>query len=83
MDPHIRAYRDRDLADQLNGDFPDGGNPQPGFGEDMGNSLRTARLYQKLEEKGDFATLDKAKHNEHFREFLLTNFEETDFGHDF
>ncbi len=46
-------------------------------------SMRISRLYQSLEEKGDFATLDKAKRNEHFREYLLTNFDEQEYGHDY
>lgn len=74
MDPHIRAYRDFDQnADQLYGNYQ----------EDMGVSMRTSRLYQSLEEKGDYATLDKAKRNEHFREYLLTNFDEQEYGHDY
>ena len=28
-------------------------------------------------------TLDKAKRNEHFREYLLTNFDEQEYGHDY
>lgn len=71
MDPHLRAYRDYDQPE---------GAP---YGEDMGTSIRISRLYQSLEEKGDFATLDKAKRNEHFRDFLLTNFEEQEYGHDY
>ena len=79
MDPHIRAYREFDqtaeqLYEQMPGEIP---------GEDIGMSMRISRLYQSLEEKGDFATLDKAKHNEQFRQFLLTNFEEQEYGHDY
>lgn len=82
MDPHIRAYRDYDQnADQPYGDFPNG--LPNGFGEDIGMSMRISRLYQSLEEKGDYATLDKAKRNEHFREYLLTNFDEQEYGHDY
>ncbi len=82
MDPHIRAYRDYDQnSDQPYGDFPNG-RPN-GFGEDIGMSMRISRLYQSLEEKGDYATLDKAKRNEHFREYLLTNFDEQEYGHDY
>lgn len=81
MDPHIRAYRE---DDQPNVDFPGGFmRPETDFDEDMGTSMRISRLYQSLEEKGDYATLDKAKRNEHFREFLLTNFEEQEYGHDY
>ena len=81
MDPHIRAFRE---DDQLYEDFPgDTMRPPESFGEDMGTSMRISRLYQSLEEKGDYATLDKAKRNEHFREFLLTNFEEQEYGHDY
>ncbi len=91
MDPHIRAYRDYDQnVDQAYGDYPDGrlGGPmrsgaEAGFGEDIGMSMRISRLYQSLEEKGDYATLDKAKRNEHFREYLLTNFDEQEYGHDY
>lgn len=73
MDPHLRAYREYDQPSD------DG----MGYGEDMGMSMRINRLYQSLEEKGDFATLDKAKRNEHFRDFLLTNFDEQEYGHDY
>ena len=91
MDPHIRAYRDYDQnADQSYRDFPDGrpndfmwSGMESGFGEDIGMSMRISRLYQSLEEKGDYATLDKAKRNEHFREYLLTNFDEQEYGHDY
>lgn len=91
MDPHIRAYREYDQsADQLYGDVPSG-RPgdfmrpglEAGYGEDIGMSMRISRLYQSLEEKGDYATLDKAKRNEHFREYLLTNFDEQEYGHDY
>ena len=91
MDPHIRAYRDYDQnADQPYGDSSDSrpngfmwSDIEPGFGEDIGMSMRISRLYQSLEEKGDYATLDKAKRNEHFREYLLTNFDEQEYGHDY
>ena len=71
MDPHIRAYREQNETYEV---FA---------GEDIGMSMRISRLYQSLEEKGDYATLDKAKRNEHFRDFLLTNFDEQEYGHDY
>ncbi len=83
MDPHIRAYREYDQQDdQIYGDLMRPGQ-ESGFGEDIGTSMRISRLYQSLEEKGDYATLDKAKKNEHFREYLLTNFDEQEYGHDY
>ena len=83
MDPHIRAYRESDQQDdQTSGDLKRPGM-ESGYGEDIGVSMRISRLYQSLEEKGDYATLDKAKKNEHFREYLLTNFDEQEYGHDY
>ena len=83
MDPHIRAYREYDQQDdQPYGDLMRPGQ-ESGYGEDIGMSMRISRLYQSLEEKGDYATLDKAKKNEHFREYLLTNFDEQEYGHDY
>lgn len=43
-----------------------------------GIDLRANRLFQSLEKAGRYAELDKAKRNEHYRAYLLENFEDTD-----
>ena len=95
MDPHIRAYRDDEYeAEEAFGrefgrDFAvDGrsfamdGQFVSMDGRDFAMEMKVSRLYQRLEERGEFAELDKAKRNEHYRAYLLTNFEEDDgFGY--
>ncbi|MBR5931771.1 MAG: hypothetical protein IKZ95_07080 [Lachnospiraceae bacterium] len=68
MDPHIRQYREMDQQ---------GDN---GYGTDMGSDLKAARLYDLLEQRGEFAELDKAKRNEHYREYLLENIDQLEDG---
>lgn len=65
MDPHISRFQD-------NNDFE-------GSMEDMMLARRAEKLYRTLSEKGEFAKLDKARHNEQYRNYLLQNFEDEDY----
>lgn len=51
----------------------------PGEGESMEERFKARRaeqMYQRLAEQGRFSEIDKAKHNEHYRDYLLENFED-------
>ena len=52
------------------------GRPE-GFGPNHSPEARKEeRLFSKLEAEGRFADIDKAKHNEQYKNYLLENFEE-------
>ena len=68
MDPHLRQYREMNQET---------GN---GYKFDPDVDHRCARLYELLEERGEYAELDKAKRNEHYRAFLLENLDQIEDG---
>lgn len=41
-----------------------------------GPANRSHQLFSKLEREGKYAEIDKAKHNEHYLNYLLENFED-------
>ena len=76
IDPHISgSYGNFDEGFD-EGPFGEGGY---GYGNmsmrTEGFDIRTNRLYQSLEKAGRYAELDKAKRNEHYRAYLLENFD--------
>ena len=68
MDPHLRQYREMNQETENEYEF------------DPGVDHRCARLYELLEQRGEYAELDKAKRNEHYREFLLENLDQLEDG---
>lgn len=48
-------------------------------GQDRFMEFRAEQMYRKLAEKGEFAEIDKAKHNSNYRNYLLSNFDEGDY----
>lgn len=82
MDPHIRGGRSHD--EQTDGNlYPEEEKAKEAvfgesFGTDVATKMRISRLYQRLEKRGEFAELDKAKRNTYYRNYLLANFEEED-----
>jgi len=58
-------------------------NETGGYGMNQGFDgvdMRVSRLYEALENKGEFAMLDKAKHNENYRNYLLENLDQLEDG---
>ncbi len=84
IDPHISGlYGNSDegfSGDGFGGPVGFGGRPfgAPGFGGEGGMDFRVNRLYQSLEKAGRYAELDKAKRNEHYRAYLLENFDDSE-----
>ena len=68
MDPHLRQYREMNQENSNGYEF------------DPGVDHRCSRLYELLEERGEYAELDKAKRNEHYRAFLLENLDQLEDG---
>ncbi len=54
------------------------GGYDEGFGGEGGMDFRANRLYESLEKAGRYAELDKAKRNEHYRAYLLENFDDSE-----
>lgn len=64
-----------------NGEFGGSGFDEfGGFGEMSGHDrfmeYRAEQMYRSLAEKGEFGEIDKAKHNENYRNYLLANYDE-------
>lgn len=71
IDPHVARIQAE------NNEQPDGFRMESGFDA---MDFRVNRLYQVLENKGEYAMLDKAKRNEHYRDYLLENIDELEDG---
>lgn len=72
MDPHIRGFGQNEYG---SGEETGG----PPFGEGGADIFRRGmqqRLYSRLMAEERYADLDKAKHNPHYLNYLLENYEE-------
>ncbi|MCQ2513312.1 MAG: hypothetical protein MJ092_08030 [Lachnospiraceae bacterium] len=85
IDPHISgSYGNFDEGFGVSGvsGYGEGFGGRPsgysGFGGEGGIDIRANRLYQSLEKAGRYAELDKAKRNEHYRAYLLENFDDSE-----
>ena len=77
IDPHVARMQSEYSEEGFGQERYEGFGMGQGF---EGMDFRVNRLYQILENKGDFAMLDKAKRNEHYRDYLLENLDELDDG---
>lgn len=81
-DPHVRRMLNieggfgNNFHEEQEGeeDFDDGG-------QEIFEARREAKLYQELARQGRYADMDKARHNKGYRNYLMLNMDDEQFGY--